>query len=201
MTFAFGTLSSSRSTPTGHQMNPIQTTAYGRRFRSRTEARWAVAFREHQITWEYELEGFQLPSGNYLPDFFLPQVNMWAEVKGERFTLDELHKAHDLANATSQPVLLLLGQPQDLSYDAIEPDARAHNWEEKLEDGTVVRVMDYSPFDSSEYHLDEGRFFACSGGPGIFPRPFGYACEPEQPFAVTAALSARFEHGEQLAYR
>jgi hypothetical protein len=182
-------------------MNPIQTKAYGRRFRSRTEARWAVAFTEYQIKWEYELEGFELRSGKYLPDFFLPQVDMWAEVKGDRFILDELHKAHDLANATDKPVLLLIGQPQDLSYFAIEPDHSNHNYEKKLEDGTVVRVMDYSPFDSCEYHLDEGRFYAHSGGRGIFPCPFDYPCNREQPFAITAALSARFEHGEQLAYR
>jgi len=199
MTFAFGGLSCPRSTPTGHQMRPIQTSAYGRRFRSRTEARWAIAFTEYSIRWEYELEGFHLPSGSYLPDFYLPEVEMWAEVKRDGFTLEELHKAHDLANATNQRVLLLPGQPKDFSYYAIEPDAWAHNWEEKLDDGTVVRVMDYAPFEESAKHLDEGRFYACCGAAGVFPWPTAYDGNGIDHPAVETALSARFEHGETPA--
>ena len=63
-------------------MKAIETKAYGHRFRSRLEARWAVAFTEARIEWQYEPEGFDLgDAGLYLPDFWLPQVSMWAEVK------------------------------------------------------------------------------------------------------------------------
>jgi hypothetical protein len=175
-------------------MNPIQTSAYGRRFRSRTEARWAVAFTEAQITWEYELEGYHLPHGPYLPDFWLPQVNMWAEVKADSFSLEELHKAHDLANHTQRPVLLLSGQPADASYFAIEPTP-AHGWPQQLSDGTTVTVTDYAPFEGSDYHLDEGRFYASCGMSGTFPNPIPFDWG-ESHIAVVAALKARFEHGE-----
>lgn len=61
----------------------IETRAYGCRFRSRTEARWATLFNAMNWGWEYEPQGFKLPSGNYLPDFRLTSgaEPMWFEVK------------------------------------------------------------------------------------------------------------------------
>lgn len=42
----------------------------GHKFRSRLEARWAVFFNALGVDYEYEPEGFELPSGKkYLPDF------------------------------------------------------------------------------------------------------------------------------------
>ena len=53
----------------------IRTRYSGILFRSRLEARWAVFFDALGVKWEYEKEGYELPSGRYLPDFFLPD---WA---------------------------------------------------------------------------------------------------------------------------
>lgn len=51
-------------------IKPIETHYNGLRFRSRLEARWAVFFDALGIEYEYEPEGFELPSGaRYLPDF------------------------------------------------------------------------------------------------------------------------------------
>ena len=51
-------------------IKPIETIYKGYRFRSRLEARWAVFFDALGVKWEYEPEGFELPSGKrYLPDF------------------------------------------------------------------------------------------------------------------------------------
>lgn len=47
----------------------IETRYAGCRFRSRLEARWAVFFDTAGLEWQYEPEGFDLPSGWYLPDF------------------------------------------------------------------------------------------------------------------------------------
>ena len=48
----------------------IETIYDGYKFRSRLEARWAVFFKSLEIKYEYEPEGFMLPSGaKYLPDF------------------------------------------------------------------------------------------------------------------------------------
>lgn len=56
-------------------IKPIETIYKGYRFRSRLEARWAVFFDALGVEWEYEPEGFNLPSGRkYLPDF---RVKCW----------------------------------------------------------------------------------------------------------------------------
>lgn len=47
----------------------IETLYAGCRFRSRTEARWAVFFDAREWPWEYEPQGYELASGRYLPDF------------------------------------------------------------------------------------------------------------------------------------
>lgn len=72
--------------PTGlsdHQsITAIETEYRGYRFRSRLEARWAVFFDALGLPWEYEVQGYQLPDGTaYLPDFWLPTLNTWYEVK------------------------------------------------------------------------------------------------------------------------
>lgn len=68
----------------------IETRYAGCRFRSRLEARWAVFFDAAGIRWEYEPEGLHVEwrlrwdgeTFQYLPDFWLPDLNLWAEVKG-----------------------------------------------------------------------------------------------------------------------
>lgn len=68
-------------------IRPIQTSYAGHRFRSRLEARYAVFFDRVGWHWEYEPEGFHLPSGDYLPDFLVSTRGipngMWVEVKPE----------------------------------------------------------------------------------------------------------------------
>lgn len=60
----------------------IETEAYGCRFRSRLEARWATFFQTLGIEWQYEPEGFEAEDGSrYLPDFYLPRNRLWVEVK------------------------------------------------------------------------------------------------------------------------
>jgi hypothetical protein len=70
-------------------MQSIETRYAGCRFRSRLEARWAVFFDCLGVTWHYEPEGFALRTAHgsgiyYLPDFWLPGLNTWFEVKGTR---------------------------------------------------------------------------------------------------------------------
>ena len=64
------------------QIKAIETVYKGYRFRSRLEARWAVFFDALGVKWEYEKEGFDLgEAGWYLPDFWLPELGVWAEIK------------------------------------------------------------------------------------------------------------------------
>ena len=53
----------------------------GYRFRSRLEARWAVFFDRCSVRYDYEHEGFELPSGRYLPDFHFKRWGGFLEVK------------------------------------------------------------------------------------------------------------------------
>lgn len=59
----------------------IETHYNGHRFRSRLEARWAVFFDSLGISWEYEKEGFNVDGTWYLPDFYLPHLDLWIEIK------------------------------------------------------------------------------------------------------------------------
>lgn len=60
----------------------IETRYKGYRFRSRLEARWAVFFDELGVRYEYEKEGYDLGElGWYLPDFWLPELRTWFEIK------------------------------------------------------------------------------------------------------------------------
>ena len=67
----------------------IETKYAGCMFRSRTEARYAVMFDTLGVEWQYELQGFDLPSGNYLPDFFLPETETWVEIKGKSIEYEQ----------------------------------------------------------------------------------------------------------------
>jgi hypothetical protein len=65
-------------------IKPIETRAYGRRFRSRLEARWAVFFETLGLRWEYEPESFDIDGEPYLPDFrvWTPQGEpIWYEIR------------------------------------------------------------------------------------------------------------------------
>lgn len=66
-------------------IKPIETVYNGYRFRSRLEARWAVFFDAAGIKYEYEPEGYTLNDGTmYLPDFFLPDFDIFVEIKRDR---------------------------------------------------------------------------------------------------------------------
>lgn len=89
----------------------IETKYKGYRFRSRGEARWAVFFDTLEIKYEYEREGFDLGGTLYLPDFWLPELETWLEVKGESPTQEEIRKCILLAQASKHCVLLAWNLP------------------------------------------------------------------------------------------
>jgi len=94
----------------------IDTFYNGYFFRSRTEARWAVFFDALGWEYDYEFEAFKLPSGVYLPDFYFPKLNVWAEVKPGELLEFELIRCKELSfkmksNDAGVDVLLLEGVP------------------------------------------------------------------------------------------
>lgn len=92
----------------------IETRYKGYRFRSRLEARWAVFMDSLGIRWEYEREGFDLGGVGYLPDFWLPELRMWVEVKAEKpsFNGEEWKKADLLVDYQGWPVCIFFGVPE-----------------------------------------------------------------------------------------
>jgi hypothetical protein len=104
------------------QIKAIETQYAGCRFRSRLEARWAVFFDALDIAWEYEPEGFELPSGRYLPDFRLHGRLVWGplwfEVKPFRDTGKD-PRWNDLVRATGVDLAVSYGmhRPGDICND------------------------------------------------------------------------------------
>ena len=98
-------------------MKSIETVFKGTRYRSRTEARWALLFDLAEIAFQYEPEGYQLHNGWYVPDFWIPEWSCFFEVKPEGTIIapgyygDERSKAEDLAMETGHDVLFGCGSP------------------------------------------------------------------------------------------
>jgi hypothetical protein len=105
----------------------VPVTAFGRRFRSTTEARWAVFLTELGVAWEYEPETYDLgpPLGWYLPDFWLTGPGWFLEVKpGRAKMLDEDYdRAKALHLLTARPVLVAngFGRPGRDGFPRDEP--------------------------------------------------------------------------------
>lgn len=96
---------------TRHEIKAIPTKYNGIEFRSRLEARWAVFFDTLGIKYLYEYEGYQLPSGWYVPDFYLPEVNggCFVEIKPTYPSSDEHYLCKELCGITSKDVFLQFG--------------------------------------------------------------------------------------------
>lgn len=96
-------------------IKPIETVYNGYRFRSRLEARWAVFFDALGVEYEYEPEGYMGWNGvRYLPDFYLRDFNVYAEVKGSDAQLwNDAKKIEDAIDWGMTPIsyagLILLG--------------------------------------------------------------------------------------------
>lgn len=106
-------------------IKPVEVRYKGYRLRSRLEARYAVMLDALEVEWHYEPDCFDLPSGRYLPDFWLPKFNVFAEVKSMRFTDAEMSKARELVIASGRPLLMLEGAPHSGTYRMLSVDGVA----------------------------------------------------------------------------
>jgi len=97
------------------------------RFRSRLEARYAVFFNAMGIQYHYEPEGYHLgKAGPYLPDFFLPRVACWVEIKPALPSDEEKDKVQALADAQRQSAYLSVGLPSAHTLLSEEEKAVLH---------------------------------------------------------------------------
>lgn len=104
-------------------LKPIETRYGNYRFRSRTEAKWAVFWDALGLRWEYEVEGYDLGNGlRYLPDFYIHDWKRYVEIKpdlmseadeaarNERARYDAI-KILAFCNAANARALLIFGAP------------------------------------------------------------------------------------------
>lgn len=108
---------------------PLPTVYGGYAFRSRLEARWGVFFDTAGIPWHYEMEDFNLPTGRYLPDFWLPNQRCWIEIKPTRPTEREGALAGELSAYTQRNVFIFFGQiPRDVQCGGPVQDVDSAYW-------------------------------------------------------------------------
>lgn len=160
----------------------IETRYKGYRFRSRLEARWAVFFDALRLPWEYEKEGYNLGvDGLYLPDFWMPSLalndqqrncGLFIEIKGEHLEDDPTSrdKPHALGRYGMQ-IVVFYGMPEELK----------NGWVCDGEHEYRVMFNEYR----RTWYLDSDLSDVSNRAASLMPR------------AVTAARSARFEHGER----
>ncbi len=111
--------------PPALALKPIETLHNGVRYRSRLEARWAIFFETLGAKFFFEHEGFELPSGRYVPDFWFPEMRTFVEIKAEGMdsAYDEQRRA-ELASASGCDVILFDGEPGywgDDPYQCVPP--------------------------------------------------------------------------------
>ena len=203
----------------------IQTRAYGRLFRSRLEARWAVFFTTLRLRWEYEPEGFDLDGDFYLPDFrvWTPQGEPhWYEIKPWNVKTDakqaRFRKALDDDGYSSVRADLLSGDPkqclknsticprcgailQDTKYEMMYN--RTYSWQPLCNPASASVYCYDCDMETPSGRADAERTDGFRGSSYLLDKGW-LTVQPAVTAvheyitrkAVVAAMSARFEHGE-----
>lgn len=182
-------------------MKPIQTVYKGYRFRSRLEARWAVFFDALGVKWSYEHEGFELPGGGrYLPDFFLPEIGLWVEIKPGALTVQEVYKATQLVAGTKQPLFISAGMPDE--YGRLVWHTTGEDYEIDVSDETMVSASwnrSYVEYLTHDPTLDKPWLDRRLRSEMVFLHHSPRRVKPlasRNLAALEAARAARFEFGE-----
>jgi hypothetical protein len=172
--------------PADKTPHAIPTDWNGYRFRSRLEGRWAIFLTSMGIAFEYEPEGFDLPSGRYLPDLYLPVVGMYAEVKPQELTPAEKRLCVELVRATGKACLYLVGTPDFRSYFATSLEKLWNS--EKTYDLELAELPYSLDIGYDKWYVQEHRFCCCPGTQDHHPEQYS----PEYQMAVEDARGARF---------
>lgn len=190
--------------PSAGPLKAIETRYKGYRFRSRLEARWAVFFEALGLQWDYEVQGYDLDGTWYLPDFRLPQVDLFVETKSDDWFPGADPKPGLLAKAGCR-VLVLCGRPWPWEYTAwFSLPGRGGLWPVPTmqfgycEDCRRPCLLVSS--NNSEVRLATTQLVSgvCHGHRVNWGRPGDPKLSASKALndAYTAARSARFEHGE-----
>jgi hypothetical protein len=183
-------------------MKAIETVYNGYRFRSRLEARWAVFFDTLGIPYEYEFEGYQLDDGAmYLPDFLLPDQDVFVEIKGTKPDESESNKAMQLSEL--RPTILQRGLPGEYYgmtylFDSTDSSGGDGWWAVWL---CWAGIRKQWLFVADDRRSDRGFLTTGTYEPVTIINHADDMSVPFQEFkegqaALLAAKQARFEHGE-----
>jgi hypothetical protein len=97
-------------------MKAIETIYSGIRFRSKTEAKWALFMDIIGCKWIYEPEGYDLGNGVfYCPDFYLPDIETFLEIKP--ITGGHPSPTIALAAQSGKRVITMRGEPFFYQHD------------------------------------------------------------------------------------
>lgn len=172
-------------------IKPIVTEYDGHRFRSRVEARWAVFFNTIGLEYEYEIEGFEMGESRYLPDFYIPSLNRWFEVKGKPVTESELKKCEEFCRRLDNENIkfsILIGSP---NICAVRVGEFFGIWEYVWEWPSKTYPDNYR-LQAPKELIETEYFSRFVKGLWVVPD----ATEEEVAIAAIAAGKARFEFGE-----
>lgn len=93
-------------------MKVIPTEYNGYRFRSRLEARWAVFMDVLKVPFLYDPDAYEFNGVGYLPDFFIPSIGAFLEIKPVKPAKSEQVIYSSLAQFTKQRVFLAHQAPE-----------------------------------------------------------------------------------------
>lgn len=196
-------------------IKPIETVYNGYRFRSRLEARWAVFFDVLGVKYEYEPEGFELPSGaHYLPDFRVKcygtrgnitdhPFDLYIEVKG-KMTQEDADKIREFAGALvpivrdgwtyyeiEHPVLIVGDIPNPEAYTSSSDDFNNYD----TMDDISIYPWNYETIDGDYFAaypaVQDGCFYLDGDDSNYITMNPSVIRD-----ALRTARQARFEHGE-----
>lgn len=158
-------------------------------FRSRLEAGWAQTFDTLRIAWEYEETSLIVAGERYCPDFYLPDMRVFAEVKGPHD--DRIHKTEALARE-----LAIVGpgkESEDTQTVVVlrvsNPEGHA-DWHDASGAATSAVVLAYCGACCSIGFTDLSGRHAC--------RVCGQACRPGAWDLLYTPASWNSEHGEGI---
>ena len=183
------------------EIKAIETFYNGYRFRSRTEARWAVFMDLAGIPYMYEPEGFKLPDGTlYLPDFYLKDQDTFLECKGVMDKKDR-HKIYEFAKAFTKEneKEIIIGYP-DMKFEIVwcEENNTGHPKLVSCKENWICRCRECGKiFFLQQYYGWQCRCCGYYDGDSGFdvlynPEPYG----ENDYMPIIKAKQARFEHGE-----
>lgn len=194
----------------------IDTIYRGNFFRSRGEAKWAVFMDAAGVAYEYEPQGFETEAGRYLPDFYLPDLGEWLEIKPRIELVTDYDRQRHQAFAIHNRISILAGQPWPGSYQFWTFDAhdkpwnKGEQWARCCLCGRIQPMRVWSPCQNETAvqcfpcDMNADRLPGWQTPEGAFFHK-GDVCCPSEVFnrangvvnlAFAAARRARFEHGE-----